>query len=68
MLRRTLWERLFVLTLWNMYVISSKGIPADVTGGDDVATRKFKKAPAMKVAAASSEVSAHSDVGSMACD
>ncbi len=25
-----------------MYVISSKGIPADVTGGDDVATRKYK--------------------------
>ncbi len=28
--------------LWNMHVISSKGIPADVTGGDDVATRKYK--------------------------
>ncbi len=25
-----------------MYVISSKGIPADVNGGDDVATRKYK--------------------------
>ncbi len=25
-----------------MYVISSKRIPADVTGGDDVATRKYK--------------------------
>ncbi len=41
-LQRTLWERLFVLTLWNMYVISSKEIPADITGGDDVATRKYK--------------------------
>ncbi len=49
-----------------MYVISSKGIPADITGGDDVATRKY--APAVKAAAASSEVSTRRDVGSMACD
>ncbi len=28
-----------------MYVISSKGIPADVTGGDDVATRKYSLCP-----------------------
>ncbi len=41
-LRQTLWERLFVLMLWNMYVIPSKGIPANVTGRDDVATRKYK--------------------------
>ncbi len=28
-----------------MYVISSKGIPADVTGGDDVATRNYSLCP-----------------------
>ncbi len=35
-------EHLYVLTLWNMYVISSKWIPADFTGGDDVATWMYK--------------------------